>query len=391
MNTLQSSPKEHKAPTKVEIGIKGQFIAQTGYAKANRNLAFGLASLGADVSIQTSADTNEGFNELELRQLEMFIKPWSDKAILIDSCIPSFANVPNLDHYCILATTVESTVPQQFVDACSNYNEIWVPSDFCKEMLVQAGVSRPVFVIPNSININCYNRHVPPHVFEPKLKSFAFLSVFGWNWRKGYDALLRAYLQEFNGDDDVSLLLVSRYEYDMNGNRVYKIDDEIKNFVDKYGGNKPAHIARLGHLIPEFEMPRIYRACQCFVLPSRGEGFGIPYLEASACGLPVIATNYSGQTMFLNENNSHLLPVDSISEGNSQTSGVHYWIGQKFPQLNSNETIATLGKMMRYVKDNYQSAYEKGKNLRQAILERYTIPKVSALALDRLETIWKSL
>ena len=43
------------------------------------------------------------------------------------------------------------------------------------------------------------------------------------------------------------------------------------------------------------------RAADAFVLPSRGEGWGRPHVEAMAMGLPVIATNWSGPTAYLDE------------------------------------------------------------------------------------------
>ncbi|CAA2141142.1 glycosyltransferase family 4 protein [Hyphomicrobium sp. ghe19] len=48
-----------------------------------------------------------------------------------------------------------------------------------------------------------------------------------------------------------------------------------------------------GH-VPEHELPDYFRLADVFAMPSIGEGFGIVFLEAAACGLPVIAGNRDG-------------------------------------------------------------------------------------------------
>lgn len=48
----------------------------------------------------------------------------------------------------------------------------------------------------------------------------------------------------------------------------------------------------------------------CFVLPSKRETFGVAYIEAMACGLPVIATRCGGPESFVGDTNGLLIPVD---------------------------------------------------------------------------------
>ena len=54
----------------------------------------------------------------------------------------------------------------------------------------------------------------------------------------------------------------------------------------------------------------VLRASDCFVLPSKRETFGVAYIEAMACGLPVIATKCGGPECFVNKNNGVLIPTN---------------------------------------------------------------------------------
>lgn len=373
----------------IKVIFRGHFGGNTGYAKANRNLLYGMTRAGIDVALSPLSDI-AGVTGTDQTLLERFRKLPSEDAIFIHSTIPTFYENVNC-RYRILYTTVEaSTIPKQFIDCCDNYDEVWTVSDFCRDVFLNHGLKKPIYIVPNSVDHRLYSKDIPKEIpFKPALRKFTFVSVFSWNYRKGYDALIKAYLQTFSRDDDVSLLLVSRYNTDNSGLRTFKADKEIRSFVEKYGGTSPAHIARCGNPVDEADMPRVYKSCHCLVLPTRGEGFGIPFMEASLCGLPVIATDYSGQKMFLNGDNSYLLKIDRLSPANS--TGVHYWDGQVFPELTDEETIRQLGELMRDVYTNYSSAQMKNEVLRQNILSQYTCEAVGNVAKQRLEVIWKLL
>ncbi len=58
------------------------------------------------------------------------------------------------------------------------------------------------------------------------------------------------------------------------------------------------------------ELTELFRACDVFILPSRLESFGIVYVEAMACGKPVIATDCGGPADFMKNFTGMLIPVN---------------------------------------------------------------------------------
>lgn len=368
----------------LEVNIKGNFYEAGGYAKVNRNLAIGLSSLGAKVTIESLGNqlNAASLRKEESKNLSKIKGQPSRNAIRIDSILPSLTHVSN-GKYNILYTTIESyTVQEQFLSVAKQYNEIWVTSDFCKRILSQHIQNIPIFVMPCSIDTDFYSKKCEPHSFSPPLRDFVFISVFGWNYRKGPDVLLKTYLSEFTSDDDVSLLLVTRYQGKEDKSQIIK--NSISESIKRYGGDKPPHIARYSKVTLEEDMPSIYRSGNAFILLTRGEGFGLPFAESSLCGLPVIGTNCSGQSMFLTNNNSTLIDIDALVPLQPGINNVDYWDNQKFPALTSPKVISDAKESMRNIYNDISKAKSKNKILQQKIAEEYSIPAVVNLVAKRL-------
>jgi glycosyltransferase involved in cell wall biosynthesis len=266
-------------------------------------------------------------------------------------------------------------------------DEIWVATEYGKKILQKSNVHPPIHVMPLGVDTSRYKPANGKMDFGPSMNGFKFVSVFRWSYRKGFDILLRAYMEEFSGEEDVSLLLVSRAVDRPEENGEEKIVEDfngIKNSIDKKPDDLP-HVALYTKVIHERDMPKLYSSMDAFVLISRGEGFGLPYLEAGACGLPVIGSNCSGQTDFLKDDNSFLVEpigyIEASSGGNLHRMAklCHFYEGQTFPHFDE-ETIEQTKKQMRYVFENQKEAKEKAEKLRRHINSNYTWD----MAVDRV-------
>jgi hypothetical protein len=88
---------------------------------------------------------------------------------------------------------------------------------------------------------------------------------------------------------------------------------EIRGRIDAYlAGRSTAPILLDTRFLPTADMPRLYAGADAFVLASRGEGWGRPWMEAMAMGLPTIGSRWSGTTMFMDDANSWLVDGEVV-------------------------------------------------------------------------------
>ncbi len=382
---LSDPPALTSGDNSVEIKIHGIFYDASGYGKVNRNLALKLKESGYKVKIDPKRSQNQ-LREEELRDLVVMEKtPISRNHILIDSIIPSFAEM-GTGKYRILYTTIESyTVPKQFLDSCVGYNEIWLTSEWSASILRKHIKDKPIYTVITGVDTELYTPGGPRFDFESGIKDFVFLSVFGWNYRKGYDVLLKAYFDEFSAADDVSLIIMSRYQSGQTRAHKLKIKTDIEKIMEEFPNKDLAHVARFGQLVPEKDMPKLYRACDAFVLPTRGEGGGLPPLEASLCGLPVIMTNCSGQQGYLRPNNSYMIEIDRLSKIVPGQMHLHYWDGQQFPALTDPKVHKQVRRAMRDVYEDRKEAAYKVQQMQKLIFEKFTWTHTANAAIERIE------
>ncbi|MCU1531786.1 MAG: hypothetical protein JWO49_1357 [Arthrobacter sp.] len=197
-----------------------------------------------------------------------------------------------------------ASIPRPWVMRAEQVDEVWVSSTFNARTFAAAGVAEEkLHVIPQALSAGWHNLRASTGAGN---HPFRFLSVFRWQQRKGWDVLLKAYLSEFDAGDDVELVLRS----DPFGPAGYDIPADIAAVTAEVRPRNPPRIMLLAEPLCLEDLQELYARSHAFVLPSRGEAWGRPYLEAMASGLITIGTGWGGQLDFMNDTNSLLIDYD---------------------------------------------------------------------------------
>jgi glycosyltransferase involved in cell wall biosynthesis len=97
-----------------------------------------------------------------------------------------------------------------------------------------------------------------------------------------WDLLITAFLEEFSHPsekDHVSLVIRSK----LDSKNKEEFDNLINGFLEQTKKTRSdlPQIVFLDQLIPYTKLPSLYKAVDCFVLPSHGEGWGLPLMEGT--------------------------------------------------------------------------------------------------------------
>ena len=197
----------------------------------------------------------------------------------------------------VIRTMFETdAVPAYWLPGLSRVDEVWVPSHFNYETFAAGGVPREKLrILPQTLDFSLFDPEVTEPLARPQAaRRFCFLSVLEFASCKGWDILIDSWCRAFAPDDDVCLILKTTRHLETSA----AVEDDLERYI---AGRACAPIIYDTRTLPQAEMPRLYAACDAYVIPSRGEGWGRSYMEALAMGLPTIASHWGGSMEFATE------------------------------------------------------------------------------------------
>jgi glycosyltransferase involved in cell wall biosynthesis len=284
--------------------IEGPFDSSYSLAIVNRELARALHDRGVDIALRS----REGHGDFKASSEFLSANPDCAKmsqqfesAQYFPYAALRFTYPPKVNDMVATYKVIhsygweETGFPRQYVDQFNRRLDlITVLSPLVGKVLRDSGVRIPIVVTGAGVD----------HLLKIKAseitqeqsagwKTFRFLHISSCFPRKGVDVLLRAYGKIFRLSDDVSLIIKTFT------NPHHSIQEDLK----KLQKNDPTfpHVVIIEEDWSQEKMVGLYQVCHAFVAPSRGEGLGLPMAEAMLFDLPVITSNWGGQTEFCNE------------------------------------------------------------------------------------------
>ncbi|QOY62391.1 glycosyltransferase family 4 protein [Lysobacter sp. H21R4] len=321
------APSKSREPAgQVGVNILGYLRGQFGLAESARMYARALISAGVPVSLfDIDLKLRHGWND---RSLDAWIGDDLPHPISILFVNPDMLQ-PALQHigqarlqgrYLIGCWFWElETVPAEWLSAIQEVDEILVASKFVEDAFRRV-TDKPILRVPLPLSYVA-DSGLQRADFGLEEECFTFLCTFDFNsWiaRKNPFAVVEAFRLAFaNKGDSVRLLIKTS-----NGFRHPEKFHQLLALI-----NRDRRIMVRDDIIDGDHVRALHRCCDAYISLHRAEGFGLGLAEMMLAGKPVIATRWSGNLEFMDDDNSCLVGCQMVrvAEGDYLGSTDQQW------------------------------------------------------------------
>lgn len=321
----------------------------TGYGNAAVSMIKALDSAGFDV-VPIWITLNKFPFKQDSKIAELEKKNLNNVDVVIQQCLPDmFVRVEGVKNIGYFFWETDDFTGSGWKSGCELMDEIWVTTEAQKQACISSGIKesiiriidqpKEIISVDEKLDFNSYGI----------AETFKFYTISDYSNKKNVNALVHAFLTEFTVYDNVSFVIKSymsgRLAEDSK-NHMKMMIQELKKQIGKKQEVYPK-IAIISHMISDEELAKLENGCDCFISASRGEGEGLPMVQAALRGKPVIASNISGISKnFINQT---LLVKNTVKKKVfGMNSGHCYFWSENWEDPSTSE----LCEKMRFVIDN---------------------------------------
>ncbi len=377
---LRSLPKRtNVCPSAEGLNVLGSLTVESGLGEWARSTIRAARRVGIDVSlgdfeefedVRAGEEVGDGTKETLLYDVNVFHFNPNQLGRQVQALSGHFDSRYNIG--CWIWETPE--FPDEWQPAFEAFNEIWTPSSFSQKA-IQRKADIPVIRIPVSVSPEVPTDQDRRTLGLPEGR-FIFLTMadfYSCPERKNPLGVLDAYSRAF-GPNSSEVCLVLK----LNNTQ---LRPDIMRAVEEYLSRDDSIIPFYGYM-DRPALNALINACDCLVSLHRAEGFGLPIAEAMYMGKPVIATNWSGNTDFVNDGNSLLVDYEVV-EIARDIPGTPYKKGHHWAEPNGDDAA----EQMSRVATDQTLARDIGVRAMQDIRAELSAEVVGELIQGRLDAI----
>ena len=271
----------------------------------------------------------------------------------------------------------ESTrVPDILIQPLLDCHEIWTMTQWSQQVLINNGIPpAKIAVVPQGIDTSIWqsSRTMPQAQTQ-------FLLVGKYEQRKGINETIDAWAQSLGNQPDTCLTIKTQAT-------MFDNDDGYNEITARINDHGIQNYRLIWGQLEDHDMVQLYQQSHVFVLPTRGEGWGRPLMEAAAMGLPVITTRCTAHGEWLQPFDDSVLwidydmvPVDDEHFRQAYGDQNHwgYW---------AQPRIDSLAMALQTMQENLSEYRERARATAQAVRQQYCWTNVARRALDRLQLL----
>jgi len=186
--------------------------------------------------------------------------------------------------FCVYEST---RYPDHFFKRLSYFDEMWVPTQWQFDSLVEQGYPiEKIRIVTEGVDVDTFK---PAKKLKKKNK-FTFLLFGRWDYRKSTTEIIRTFGETFKNNKDVEMICSVENPYPTDETR--STADRIKKYGVDYNNIKFLDFVSRKEYVDYLQQGNVFVSC------ARSEGWNLPLIEAMACGTPSIYSNWGGQLQF---------------------------------------------------------------------------------------------